>query len=275
MAAATGDAARLPVLRAVGLGLSLYARRVVAFIAIGVAGVLPLSFAQFNTDELISEIGLVGGIFLLMALVVLGVACVVGSVSAGVARLRDSDHGIVPLGGTVLRVLPLLWGLLLLAGTALVAWLFVGTLPAVILVRSIAPTGTLWDWVLWMAIVMPPVAYLTVVFWVAIPALVVERVGILAALRRSAILTRGSRLRIAILALPCVAAVLATMFGAGYVIANVPFGPGLPDWWELQAMQLCAVIGLGSLSAVSAATYQQLVAMEQDASRRAAIVAFD
>jgi hypothetical protein len=99
-----------------------------------------------------------------------------------------------------------------------------------------------------------PVAILVIVlqctFWVALPAAVVERPGVIASVRRSARLTKGARGRIFLILL-----VLGIISYAATRIAIAVGGEGTAQVWATQA----ADIVLGSLGATaSAVAYHDL-----------------
>ena len=103
-----------------------------------------------------------------------------------------------------------------------------------------------------LAFIVPGV-WLTIVLWVALPALVVERSG-LRAIARSVELTRGFRIPIFGLAVVLVAAQVVVGNLAGWIVSSIVTGAFL-TWC---AMQFVAVVMGGIYATAVAVTYHDL-----------------
>lgn len=126
---------------------------------------------------------------------------------------------------------------------------FAGCAAAALAVAVIVTAATSIGFVL----LIVPGVWLTLVLWVALPALVVERGG-LRAIARSAELTRGFRLPIFGLAVILVAAQLVVGNVAGWIVSNT-LPDGFPSWC---AMQLVVVVMSGIYATAVAVTYHDL-----------------
>ena len=109
-----------------------------------------------------------------------------------------------------------------------------------------------------------PGVWLTLVLWVALPAVAVER-GSLSAIARSAELTRGFRLPILGLLLILVGAQLVVGSVAGWIVSAVLTGT-LLTWWVLQ---LVVVVMSGIYATAVAVTYHDLRVLKEGADTRA------
>lgn len=105
-----------------------------------------------------------------------------------------------------------------------------------------------------------PGVWLTLVLWVALPALVVERGG-LRAIARSAELTRGFRWPIFGLAVILVAAQLVVGNVAAWIVSNT-LPDGFPRWC---AMQFVVVVMSGIYATAVAVTYHDLRVLKERA----------
>lgn len=115
-----------------------------------------------------------------------------------------------------------------------------------------------------------PGVWLTIVLWVALPALVVERSG-LRAIARSAELTRGFRFPIFGLAVVLVAAQFVVGYLAGWIVSSIVTGAFL-SWC---AMQFVAVVMGGIYATAVAVTYHDLRVLKEGAGTRAVPAAFE
>lgn len=115
-----------------------------------------------------------------------------------------------------------------------------------------------------------PGVWLTIVLWVALPALVVERSG-LGAIARSAELTRGFRVPIFGLALILMAAQVVVVSVAGWLVSSISTGAFL-SWCALQFV----VVVMGGIYATAVAvTYHDLRVLKEGADTRSVTAVFE
>ena len=114
-----------------------------------------------------------------------------------------------------------------------------------------------------------PGVWLTLVLWVALPAVAVERGG-LRAISRSADLTRGFRFQIFGLLLILVAAQLLVATVAGWIVSAVLTGTVL-TWWVLQFV---VVMMSGIYATAVSVTYHDLRVLKEGTDTRAVSSAF-
>ena len=115
-----------------------------------------------------------------------------------------------------------------------------------------------------------PGVWLTMVLWVALPAVVIERGG-LRAITRSAELTRGFRWPIFGLALILVIANFVLVSVAGWIVSAL-FADALLSWG---LMQFVAVVVSGIYGTAVSVTYHDLRVLKEGADTRSVSAVFE
>lgn len=208
-------------------GIGVYFRHFVPFVVVGIVTYLPVIVLTFAFGPRLEEAGMASagdvsavGVVSVAVIGLAGIVCWCG-MSAGItygviSSLRQGGvHVGTALSAALRAILPLLGlsligaGLGLLGGVVLVLLSLVPVVGPLIAIAGLTIVGT----------------YLFVRWWVAVPAVVVDGLGPIAALRRSSELTAGYRWRvlvvlllwmlIAIVVSMLVFTVIAAVFGVG------------------------------------------------------------
>jgi hypothetical protein len=239
--------------RVLARSLAIWARHFVAFFVAtfviylpASAGLVLLSSGVIDLSPaaaMMSE-GLLGLLFGMLA---------AGAVAQAVfAQLEGEDLGIGWVLGRGLRRVPSQLGVvflltLLVGGIAALLFLVVGVLAAMLSLAS-----RMLGIVAFVPLVVTPLVALMSIYWVAVPAAVAEHVSPVAALRRSARLTRGERLPIAALVL----LVCGVGFGLDWLCTGAS-AQIIPP--ALLALRVFVTLAVSALAAtVSAVTYNDL-----------------
>lgn len=234
---------------ALGQGFGIWFRNFPAFMVLAVLVYAPLiaytAFVASGTlteeSAALSTYRLVSGLAQLPLNILVGAAVLYGAIQ----QMCGRPARILASIGVGLRRLPSVLGVGLLSGLAVGVWLLVAFVPGGDLLLPLA---------------LVPCLVLACMFYVAVPAALIERPGLLGALRRSRQLTEGHKTRV--LAVVVVLGILALLIAQ---LLLGMFEVGLMSDHEIKVsmwLGLAADIALASLNAaVNAVVYRDLRAV--------------